>query len=45
LKQARFQFALADYYFGVTGELDKAAQTYQEILGSYPQSAERKQEV
>ena len=26
----------ADYYFNVTGQLDKAAQTYQEILDSYP---------
>ncbi len=27
----------ADYYRGVTGELDKAAQTYQETIESYPQ--------
>jgi tetratricopeptide (TPR) repeat protein len=26
----------ADYYLDVTGELDKAAQTYQEEVGSYP---------
>ena len=26
----------ADYYQYVTGELDKAAQTYQEMIGSYP---------
>jgi eukaryotic-like serine/threonine-protein kinase len=30
----------ADYYTSVTGELDKAAQTYQEIIESYPRSAE-----
>jgi serine/threonine protein kinase/tetratricopeptide (TPR) repeat protein len=27
----------ADYYKNVTGELDKAAQTYQEMIESYPQ--------
>jgi tetratricopeptide (TPR) repeat protein len=27
----------ADYYWGVTGELDKAVQTYQETIESYPQ--------
>jgi tetratricopeptide (TPR) repeat protein len=27
----------AQYYWYVTGELDKAAQTYQEMIGSYPQ--------
>ena len=27
----------ADYYGNVTGELDKAAQTYQEMIESYPQ--------
>ena len=26
----------ADYYTNVTGELDKAAQTYEEFIGSYP---------
>jgi tetratricopeptide (TPR) repeat protein len=26
----------ADYYLNVTGELDKAAQTYQEEIESYP---------
>ena len=26
----------ADYYLDITGELDKAAQTYQEEVGSYP---------
>ena len=26
----------ADYYFNVTGQLDKAAQTYQEMIDSYP---------
>jgi eukaryotic-like serine/threonine-protein kinase len=26
----------ADYYLNVTGELDKAAQTYQEMIGNYP---------
>ncbi len=30
----------ADYYRNVTGELDKAAQTYQEIIESYPLSRE-----
>jgi len=30
----------ADYYSSVTGELDKAAQTYQEIIESYPRSDE-----
>ncbi|MGA7919562.1 MAG: protein kinase [Candidatus Acidiferrales bacterium] len=29
----------ANYYSGVTGELDKAAQTYQEWIESYPRSA------
>jgi eukaryotic-like serine/threonine-protein kinase len=29
----------ADYYQNVTGELDKAAQTYQEEIESYPRSA------
>jgi len=29
----------ANYYQGVTGELDKAAQTYQEVIESYPQRA------
>jgi eukaryotic-like serine/threonine-protein kinase len=30
----------ADYYQAVTGELDKAAQTYQEEIESYPRSVE-----
>ena len=30
----------ADYYQNVTGELDKAAQTYQEEIESYPREAE-----
>ncbi|MFZ3331908.1 MAG: tetratricopeptide repeat protein, partial [Candidatus Acidiferrales bacterium] len=30
----------ADYYQAVTGELDKAAQTYQEAIESYPRRAE-----
>jgi serine/threonine protein kinase/tetratricopeptide (TPR) repeat protein len=30
----------ADYYRNVTGELDKAAQTYQEMIESYPLSRE-----
>jgi serine/threonine protein kinase/tetratricopeptide (TPR) repeat protein len=30
----------ADYYSSVTGELDKATETYQEIIESYPRSAE-----
>jgi serine/threonine protein kinase/tetratricopeptide (TPR) repeat protein len=29
----------ADYYSNVTGELDKAAQTYQEMIESYPRSS------
>jgi serine/threonine protein kinase/tetratricopeptide (TPR) repeat protein len=29
----------ADYYLNVTGELDKAAQTYQEEIESYPRSS------
>jgi eukaryotic-like serine/threonine-protein kinase len=29
-------FIAADYYQNVTGELDKAAQTYQEFIASYP---------
>jgi eukaryotic-like serine/threonine-protein kinase len=29
---------IADYYLNVTGELDKAAQTYQEEIESYPRS-------
>jgi serine/threonine protein kinase/tetratricopeptide (TPR) repeat protein len=29
----------ADYYWGVTGELDKAAQTYQEEIESYPRES------
>ena len=29
----------ADYYVNVTGELDKAAQTYQEWIASYPRDA------
>ena len=29
----------ADYYFSVTGELNKAAQTYQELVESYPRAA------
>jgi serine/threonine protein kinase/predicted Zn-dependent protease len=29
----------ADYYLNVTGELDKAAQTYQEWIESYPRAA------
>ncbi len=29
----------ANYYRNVTGELDKAAQTYQEAIESYPRSA------
>ena len=29
----------ADYYRNVTGELDKAAQTYQEAIESYPRDA------
>jgi tetratricopeptide (TPR) repeat protein len=28
----------AEYYQGITGELDKAAQTYQEVIESYPRS-------
>ncbi len=28
----------ADYYLNVTGELDKAAQTFQEEIESYPRS-------
>ena len=31
----------ADYYRDVTGELDKAAQTYQEQIESYPREPER----
>ena len=31
----------ADYYRNVTGELDKAAQTYQEVVESYPREAGR----
>ena len=27
---------IAEYYFNVTGELDKAAQTYQELIQTYP---------
>ena len=30
----------ADYYSNVTGELDKAAQTYQEEIESYPRESE-----
>ena len=29
----------ANYYSNVTGELDKAAQTFQEAIESYPRSA------
>ncbi len=28
----------ANYYLNVTGELDKAAQTYQEAIENYPQT-------
>ena len=31
----------ADYYSNVTGELDKAAQTYQEFIESYPRRARK----
>jgi DNA-binding winged helix-turn-helix (wHTH) protein/tetratricopeptide (TPR) repeat protein len=30
---------MAEYYSSVTGELDKAAQSYREIIDSYPQSS------
>ena len=30
----------ANYYLNVTGELDKAAQTYQEKIESYPRDAQ-----
>ncbi len=30
---------MAEYYSSVTGELDKAAQSYKEIIDSYPQSS------
>jgi len=33
------QAITADYYLNVTGELDKAAQTYQEEIESYPRSS------
>ena len=36
----REKLAIAAYYYrAVTGELDKAAQTYQEHIESYPRSA------
>ena len=31
----------AGYYFNVTGELDKAAQTYQEEIENYPRESQR----
>ena len=33
-------FITADYYQFVTGELDKVAQVYQEMLDSYPRNAD-----
>src|SRR5262249_53918854 len=32
-------FIIADYYLKVTGELDKAAQAYQEVIESYPRDS------
>ena len=39
-REGRKLVIAADYYLNVTGELEKAAQTYQEEITSYPREAE-----